>query len=193
MSEETLIKSNEDLEIIPDKASQAFIVPTRNWNNLVENFNRLNKKKFPFTALQCKSIIEYVKRGIPPQQIFKGLGYSKAKYGTLLQGGTELEEEFQLLVSKEDFTEEEAEKLQVLMQHPLRILMGDLIRAEGVSDILLWEAFNEKATGKIINTDILLTLMKAKFKEVFSEKPSEHGSVNIEVKIGGAEKWIETI
>jgi len=54
-SQEPLVVENEEL------SSEAFKIPLRNWNAIVDNYNSSNRKKFYFDALECRQIIEYVK------------------------------------------------------------------------------------------------------------------------------------
>lgn len=174
---------------LPSKTEDTFVIPTRNWNGLIDSYNSSHKKKFELTALECKSIIEYIKRGNPAMGLFKAFGISKSRFSTFAQNAVDLEEQFELLRNKENLSEEEESEFHDLLRHPLRILMSDIIRAEGVADVLLWEKFNEKAIGG--NNELLLTIMKARFKEIFSEKTPEATSTNIQINVSAG--WVDKL
>jgi hypothetical protein len=183
-------KESEEYLTVPSSVDEAFSVPNRNWNGLIEDYNSINTKKFFLTPLNCKSIVEHVKRGISPQYMFKNLGFSKPRYHTIISGAAELEERFEILYNKENLTEEETEEFQSLLRHPLRILMMDVLRAEGLADLLLWNKFLEKADG---NPQILESLMKARFREVFAERTPEATGINVQIKLGGDDDWIKKV
>lgn len=183
----TLAKAydSDDNELINDldtSVEEKFILPNRNWNNIIDDFNAANKKKFPLTALECRTIIEYVKKSVPPKHIFKAMGISNAKYAVLSSQAQEAEDKLQELNSKESLNEEEFEFFQSLLRHPMRVLMVDVARAEGISELMDWEKFNENVDKY---PEAQFAKMKARFKDYFSEKNSEAPNYNVTIALGG--------
>lgn len=167
---------------------QSFKVPERNWAAIIDDFNASTKRKFPFSPLQCKVIIEYVKRGIPPKYIFKTLGYSPQAYGNLTGKASELESKLGELSSKDELDESEYEVFNKILRNPYRLLISDINRAEGLADLFDWEQFNEMAR---LQPDVLMAKMRSKFKEVFSDKDQNTQGVNIQINLGG--DWISEL
>lgn len=187
MREQTsLIKEfNHDDEVVTNDAATAintFNVPNRNWGAVIDNYNATHKRKFPLSAVQCKVIIEFVKKGTPPKFIFKTVGITPQRYGNLVNKAGELNERLEILATKELLNDGEYEEMQDIMRNPLRILMDDIARAEGISDLVDWERFNEQSERF---PEIQLVKMKAKFKEIFGEKNTENGGLNVQINLGG--------
>jgi hypothetical protein len=193
MREQTsLIKNfdlNEDEDLVANvensvelNAGLAFKLPTRNWNHLIDNYNATNKRKFQFTPLQCKFIIEYEKKGVPPKYMFKTLGVSAQRYGNFILKASELNDRLEILSSKESLTDSEYTELHSVMRNPLRLLMSDIVRAEGVADLFDWEQFNRMAASY---PEVQLTKMKAKFKDMFADKNSDSGGISVNINLGG--------
>jgi hypothetical protein len=166
----------------------SFKLPERNWDALISDYNAVNKKKFPFSPLECKVIIEYVKRGIPAEFLFKSRGINKQRYINLVTSASDMEFALEQLAVKPKLEDNEFDQFQTLMRNPLRILISDIERAEGISDLVDWEKFNKESMR---NTEILLTKMKAKFKDKFSEKESNQGAVNVQINVAG--NWVEEL
>lgn len=167
----------------------SFNLPTRNWTALIDDFNSSHKKKFPLDALQCKVIVEYVKKGIPPEYIFQTIGISKQRYNNLVNSSIDMENVLEDLAVKPTLNEEEFEKFQGLMRNPLRVLMADISRAEGLSSLADWEFFNKESTK---NVDVMMAKMKAKFKDKFSEKDTAAGGTSVVINIG-SDGWHENL
>lgn len=165
----------------------SFKMPDRNWTNIIDDFNKSNKRKFPFSALECKVIIEHVKRGLPPQFVFQGIGISNQRHGNLVNKAQELETKFEDLAVKDSLSDDEYDEFNTLIRHPLRILMQDIDRAKGIADLFDWEVFNEMARTQ---PDVLQTKMKAKFKDIFSDKDNANANVNVQINVGD---WIKDI
>lgn len=183
----TLVKSfdSDDVELVNEMSSTAgdkFILPNRNWNNIIEDYNANNKKKFPLTSLECRTIIEYVKKSVPPKHIFKAMGISNSKYGILSTQAQEAEDKLQDLNAKEFLTDEEFEIFQLLLRHPMRILMVDVARAEGISELMDWEKFNDNVDKY---PEAQFMKMKARFKDYFSDKSTEAPNYNVTIALGG--------
>lgn len=176
---------NEPEELVLEEGESivdVFRLPARNWNLLIDSFNAATRRKFPLSALQCRIVVEYAKKGIPPQFIFKTLGISAARYSSMRSRYLEIEERLEALAGKESLSEEEFDEFQQIMRHPLRVLMSDIERAEGAADLADWETFNEMAS-KV--PEIQVTKMKAKFKEMFSDRQGDAGNVNVQINLGG--------
>lgn len=167
---------------------KSFKLPVRNWELLIDDYNSANKRKFPFTALQCKVLIEYVKRGIPPKYLFKTIGISSQAFGNLTSKANELETKLNELGSKDSLSEEEFDTFNQLLRNPYRILLSDISRAEGLADLFDWESFNEMAR---VQPDVLMAKMRSKFKDVFSDKDQAAQGVNIQINLGG--DWISEL
>jgi hypothetical protein len=191
---EALIKSfdGEDSDIVTDGAlspsipetniAEEFRLPTRNWNLLIDSYNKSHKKKFEFTPLQCRVILERVKYGIPADTIFQAFGVTKQRYTHFISRFNELEERWAQLASQKSLTDEEFDEVNEIMRHPLRVLLADIDRAKGISDIHDWDRWNQMAEKA---TDLQTIKMKAKFKEFFSERPSEATGFNVNIQLGG--------
>lgn len=91
-----------------------------------------------------------------------------------------MEDEYIELSSKSKLSDEDYERFNALMRHPLRILIADLQRAEGISNIRDFEHFNELSYK---DPTILAMKMKAKFKEHFSEKAEQTQGYNVTINI----------
>ena len=159
-----------------------FKLPERNWNNMIDDYNGVNKKKFPFTSEQCKLLLEYVKQGIPPEHIFKTLGMSPVRYHNLVTKASELDDRLDFLASKDELEDQEYNEFHQLVRHPLRVLISDIARAEGVSELADWELFNAKVPYQ---PDLLMAKMRAKYRKFFSEKEAAGGSVQVQINLGG--------
>lgn len=176
---------SEDQELIneyADDSKEKFILPHRNWNNIIDDYNSANKKKFSLTPLQCRTIIEMVKKSVPPRNIFKAMRISNAKFYTLALEAQETEERLQVLNAKETLTDEEFEEFQRLMRHPVRVLMMDVEQAEGISEVLDWEKFNDNVDK---HPEVQFAKMKARFKDYFAEKTTDVPNQNVVVVLGG--------
>jgi hypothetical protein len=157
-----------------------FTIPVRDWETLIKLENeRRTGKKFQLTPLQCGAIIDYVKKGIPPQYIFKTLGISYSYYSIRYK---ELLDEVDILRVKETLSDKENKRFSDILNNPMFILMSDMERAEGASAIEDFSLLNEKCAN---NPEILLTKMRAKYKDIFSEKKDDSGIVNVNIKLGG--------
>lgn len=170
-----------------EQLSEDFQIPKRPWEVLISSYNSKNKRKFPFTALQCSAIIEWTKMGIYPKSIFKACG-KESMYGRWKTTALDMEERLEILNTKDTLSAEEFEEFQNIIRNPLRILMSDISRAEGLSELVLWNLFNEKA---ITQPELLMAAMKAKFKEVFSEKNADASNLNVQILVGG--DWAEKL
>jgi len=178
----------EKLDLIDDvSVVDVFSMPTRNWNQIIQLYNK-NNRKFLFTPLQCKVIIQYVIKGLPPQHLFKTLGISQQKFTSMSTKAVELQEQYDKLAGQENLSDEDYELLTELAYNPLRILMSDIERAEGLADLEDFERFNLYASK---GPDIHLAKMKAKFKDLFSDREQDRGQFNVQINLGG--DWIEDI
>lgn len=166
----------------------SFKLPSRNWEVLIDDFNKSSKSKFPLTSLQCKVIVEYVKRNIPVEFLFKTLGINKQRYNTLVGKAREMEEALETLAIKPSLSDDEYDQFQMLMRNPLRILISDIERAEGLADLADWERFNDESMK---NVDLMMAKMKSKFRERFSERQESQGSINVQINVGG--DWVEDL
>ena len=182
---EALVKQFDETESLvlaeAENVGSAFSLPVRNWNGIVESYNAGNNRAFYLSALQCKVIVEWVKKGIPPKYIFEALGITPQKQSHLVTQAINLDEKFEALASKDRLSTEEYDELNILLRHPLRILMEDVRRAEAISSLQDFEKFNEFAVN---NPDVHLTKMKVRFKDMFSDKPSDTGPVNVQINVG---------
>lgn len=183
----SLVKSfdssdSELIETTGQSAEEVFLLPDRNWNGLIDGYNASNKKKFPLTALQCRTIVEYAKKSIPPIHIFEAIGVSKAKYNFLCTEAQEYDDKLQEMAAKEIVDEEEFEFFHKLLRHPLRVLMADIARAEGISKIMDWEKFNKNVDGY---PDAQFAKMKARFKDYFSDKDTPAQGFNVSIILAG--------
>ena len=160
----------------------SFKLPTRNWTALIDDYNNANKRKFRLSAVECSSIIEHVKRGIPAEFIFGTLGIMKARFNNLVNSSMEMEGALEELAVKPKLTDEEFNTFQNLMRNPLRILMADIDRAESLASLADWEYFSKESMK---NNDVMMMKMKAKYKDRFSEKDTSHGSTNVIINVGG--------
>lgn len=167
----------------------SFKLPTRNWTALIEDYNSANKRKFPLDALQCHVIVEYVKKGIPAEYIFQTIGISKQRYTNLISSSIDMENALEDLAVKPTLTDEEFEKFQGLMRNPLRVLMADINRAEGLASLADWEYFNKESTK---NVDVMMAKMKAKFKDKFAEKDTAAGGTNVIINVG-SDGWLDNL
>lgn len=182
---------NEEEDLVVDesgKSIDAFKLPNRNWNLLIDSYNSSHKRKFPFSPLQCKVIIEFVKKGVPPKYIFQTLGVNAQRYGHMVNTATDLDEKLEILATKAELSEDEYALLNDYLRHPLRVLMNDISRAEGVANLGDWETFNEMSVKQ---PEVLMAKMRAKFKDVFTEKDMGAGSVNVQINLGG--DWIQEL
>ena len=183
--------SDAEVELINEfgkDAEQTFLVPKRNWNALIEDYNANNKRKFPFTALECKTLVDYAKRSVPIINVFVAMGVSKLKYHNMVAQAQECEEKLQELSAKETLTDEEYNFFHDMLRHPLRILLSDIDRAEGISKVMDWEEFNKNVEKY---PEVQLTKMKARFRDYFNEKETQTGGVNVTISLGG--NFIEDI
>lgn len=178
----------QDLVEMSDSVAEAFRLPERNWNLIIRDYNSKTDKKFPYSPLECKVILEHVKRGQIPKIIFQGLGTSIQKYTFLVQRAEYLEEEIERLRAKESLTEDEVTALHNAQRNPIRILMGDVKRAEALCSLSEWEKFNEFAANQ---PDMKAMQMKAKYKEIFGESQRESGGYNVQIQIGG--DWLDSL
>lgn len=160
----------------------SFKLPERSWNSIIDDYNKINKKKFPFTSEQCKLMIEYVKQGIPPEHIFKSIGISPTRYHNLIVKASELDDQLDFLASKEELSDEEYAEFHILIRNPLRVLISDIARAEGVSELADWELFNCKLPHQ---PDLLMAKMRAKYRKFFNDKEATGGSVQVQINLGG--------
>lgn len=167
----------------------SFKLPTRNWEALVGDYNSANKRKFSITPIECNVIIEYVKRGIPAEYMFQTIGIYERRYKNLVNSAIDMENALEDLAVKPTLNEEEFEKFQALMRNPLRILMADINRAEGLASLADWEFFNKESTK---NVDVMMAKMKAKYKEKFSEKETAGSGTNVVINIG-SDGWHENL
>lgn len=167
----------------------SFKLPTRNWTAIIDDYNVANKRKFPLDALQCKVIIEYVKKGIPPEFIFQTIGISAQRYRNLVNTSIDMENALEELAVKPSLNDEEFNKFQELMRNPLRVLIADINRAEGLSSLADWEHFNKESTK---NVDVMMAKMKAKFKDKFSDRDTAPAGTNVVINIG-SDGWHENI
>lgn len=172
-----------------DSVIETLAVPQRSWAALIDSYNKVNKRRFQLTPVQCEGILEHVKRGQPVKNVFKAYGVSIQKYTHWQARFNELEDRLEYLRSKPDLTELEGEEFHVIMRHPLRILLSDIERAEGIADLLMWERFNEMAERGA--TDMKAMQMKARFKEAFTEKQQDTGGFNVQINVGG--NWVEEL
>lgn len=182
---------NQDEELVNEKAilaAEAFKLPTRNWNGIIESYNQSNKKRFYFTPLQCKLIVEHVKRGTPAESLFRSLGVSKQKFTFFRTKYNEIEERLAELQGKASISDEEFEEFHSIMRNPLRLLISDVERAEGISELKDWDRFNEMASKA---NDLQAMKMRAKFKEFFGDKPADSAGFNVQINLGG--DWVKDI
>jgi hypothetical protein len=182
-----LIKSfdTDDTELINEfetKAEDKFILPSRNWNRLIDDYNIANKKKFKLDALDCRTILEYAKQGIPPKHVFEACGVSNAEYAKMYMQAQEAEDKLQELNAKEFLTDDEFDLFQVLLRLPVRVLMVDVSRAEGISKLMDWEQFNKNAKD---HAEVQFAKMKARFKDYFADKNTEAPNYNVTIALGG--------
>jgi hypothetical protein len=161
---------------------RAFELPQRNWQGIINSYNAANKRKFPFTPEKCKLIVEYVKQGHLPRLIFESLGISNTKFNNLVIKASELDEQLEILSVKEDLSEDEYNQFQELIRNPLRLLISDIARAEGVSKLHDWEMFNSKLYTQ---PDLLMAKMRARYKEFFNDKEAGTGNVQVQINLGG--------
>lgn len=187
ISEPTERRKRED-EFSPT-VFNSFKLPTRNWTSLIDDYNNKNKRKFPLNAVQCHVIVEYVKKGIPPEYLFQTIGISKQRYNNLINSSLEMEGTLEELAIKPTLKDEEFEKFQGLMRNPLRILIADINRAEGLASLADWEYFNKESTK---NVDVMMAKMKAKFKDKFNDKESVQGSTNVIINVG-SDGWLDKL
>lgn len=174
--------SQELIDEFADSAMDMFHVPNRNWNGLIDSFNSANKRKFPLSALECRVIIEQVKQSIPAQSILKACGVTKGKFDVLMNLAGECEEKFQELATKDSLNDEDFNTFQTLMRNPIRVLMEDVSRAEGIAEVIDWQKFNENAK---FQADVQFAKMKAKFRDFFNEKETRSGGSNVTIVLGG--------
>lgn len=167
----------------------SFKLPTRNWKALIDDYNSKNKRKFAISPIECSVIIEYVKRGMPPEYMFQTIGIFKQRYTNLVNNAIDMENTLEQLATKPTLDEEEFEKFQSLMRNPLRILMADIDRAEGLASLADWEYFNKESFK---NVDVAMAKMKAKYKDKFSEKETAAGGTNVVINIG-SDGWHENL
>ena len=156
-----------------------FSMVERNWETIIDYWNSNNGRKFPIRPIQCASIIDYTKKGIPAQYAFKAIGQSYNTYNSRYQ---DLLEEVELLASKTKLSEEESDRKSAILNNPLFILMSDIGRAEGLAAIEDFTLFNDKCQTQ---SDLLPFKMKARYKEIFGEKKDDSSVVNINIKVGG--------
>jgi hypothetical protein len=107
---------------------------------------------------------------------------SVQRYTSLITKFLDLESRLAELQSKASLSDEEYDEYNSIMRSPFRILMSDIDRAEGVSDLVDWERFNEMASKA---SDIQALKMRAKFKEFFAERDQTAGATNIQINLGG--------
>jgi hypothetical protein len=182
---------SDEMELINEFSTSAettFMIPDRNWNSLIENYNLDSKRKFIFTPLQCKTIINYVKLSVPPRNVFKAMGVLSPKFNNLVQEASEYEEKFQELLEKEVLTDDERDLFQVLLKNPLRVLMEDVARAEGIAEVMDWEEFERNVKRY---PEVQVMKMKARFKEFFNEKEGQGNTTAVQIVLGG--DWISSL
>lgn len=178
-------------DIISENATtlaETFKMPSRNWNLLVDDFNTRSKRKFPYTALECHNILELVKRGIPAKSVFVAVGSSPYSVGQYFARYNELDDRLSELISKESLTDDEFDEFNNILRNPMRVLIADIKRAEGIREIRDWELFVQKAETA---TDLQMMLMKAKYKDYFSDKPADAGTNNVVINLGG--DWLDRL
>lgn len=194
MREQTsLIRSfeSDDEESVVEYASdveQTFIIPERNWNGLIDSYNSANKKKFQFTPLECKKLVEYAKRSVPPLNIFEAMGTSPFKYKKLKAESDNMENALDELTDKPFLTEKETDCFHGLLRHPLRVLMSDIERAVGISKVMDWDAFEQNVKRY---PEVQLAKMKARFKDFFNEKESQTATNVTQILVSG--NWVSKI
>lgn len=172
-----------DISTVADvNAATAFHLPNRNWNLIIDDYNAHSKRKFKFSGLQCKLILEFVKKGVPPKHMFESLGVSNQSYTTLVSQAVDLNDRMEVLINQDPLDDDQYDELQLLMRHPLRLLMGDLSRAQGISNLFHWEQFNDMCSRY---PELKLTQMKAKFKDVFGDKNAEGAGQTVIINLGG--------
>ncbi len=168
--------------------SDSVRLPTRNWNALISDYNAANKKKFPFSALDCKFIVEFVKKGQHPDIIFNSLGFSNTRFSNMVTNAFQYDERLEKLAGKENLTDEEYDEFNSLLRHPTRVLMSDIARASGICAMMDWELFNEESRRQ---PDLLMSKMRSKFRDKFSEKDASANGANIQINIAG--DWLERL
>jgi hypothetical protein len=168
---------------------QSFKLPERNWTALIEDYNKVNKRKFALDAVQCKALVEYAKKGMPVEFVFQTMGILKHRYANLVNSAMDMEGALEELAVKPKLSEEEFAKFQGLMRNPLRILMADINRAEGLASLADFEYFNKESMK---NTDVMMAKMKAKYKDKFSEKDTSQGTASVVINIG-SDGWLENL
>lgn len=161
--------------------AEVFNLPIRNWSLLIDCYNEANKRKFPLTALECKIIIENVKKGHRPNIIFQTLGFSSYRYAAIVTKYNQAESRLMELQTKEKLSDDEYEEFQVIMRSPFRLLMSDIDRAEGASSLADWEVFNERSQK---DDNLIILKMKAKNRDFFTEKEN-NAPASIVINIGG--------
>lgn len=164
-----------------EKALDVFKIPERNWELIIDSYNQSSKTRFFLSALQCKTLVEYVKKDFEPQYIFQNYGYSYQKYTSLVTKAADLEDKLVELSTKSNLTEDDYEEFQTIMRHPLRILMSDIDRARGVANLSNWERFNEMAYH---DGGIMVQKMRGKFREFFEGKESNGGGNQVVINLG---------
>lgn len=169
-------------------ASETFELPKRNWNLIIDSYNESATKKFPLTALQCKTLIEHATRGLPPRYLFQVIGFSVQRYTSLVTKFNDLETRLVELQSLPALTDEEYEEFQSIMRSPFRLLMADIDRAVGIASLADWERFNEMAFK---GNDLIAMKMRALYKEFAGEKDTAQAGVNVQINLGG--DWIKDI
>lgn len=166
----------EDIELLAE-----FRLPERNWEAIIDFYNKHSRTKFALKPLDCVRVLEYTKRSVPIRYTFDALGYSSQKVTSWETQVAEKESRIEAILNQKTLTEEDQIEFQELKSHPLRILFEDIERAKGVAAVLDWERFNHFAS---VDQSINLAKMKMKFKE-FDNKGGENQSVNVQIKLGG--------
>lgn len=172
--------TDHTLDMYGNGVLEVFSVPTRNWELLIGEYNSSHKRRFQLTPLECKILVEYTKKGIPLIEICTAIGISKQRLASMSSSASAMEDEYMELSSKSKLSDEDYDKFNALMRNPMRILISDLQRAEGISNIRDFEHFNELSFK---DPTILAMKMKAKFKDHFSEKQEQAQGYNVTINI----------
>ena len=157
-------------------------LPKRDWELLITEYNKTARRPFPFTPVQCASFVLHAAQGTPSKSVFKYYGVSAVRYNTILANVQDMEERRDLLLAKDELTDEERTELYVLTNNPLRVLINDIMCAEGAAEIHDWERFNQLADNA---TDLQAMRMKAKYKDVFQDKTPENTGYSVNIQLGG--------
>jgi len=168
-----------------ETVDETFKLPQRNWSRLIDSFNEGKKPgtRFPLTPLQCKIIVEYAKQGKRVQDIFQALGYSYQKLNWFKKTAQELEDSLGSLATKQELTEADYDNFNAWLRNPVRILMGDVARADAIYNLIAMERFEQYTEA---SPEYHLIKMKVRFKDMFADKQDSQGPVTVQVNIGGS-------